>query len=193
MNDLSLDVHVLYLPDSKVEHVHRCIASLERAIEKVDYPINIHLVEGVVNHLGQSRKRGYSQGCAPYVTHVDYDDEVMEDVFVEIKPLLDGIHNVTTGEQVVDTVTGKVTNTPASRHHLAVYLRKEVESRPYEKLVLMADRYLMLNTTSTHLSKCLYRYYIYPDSHSRIQGRSMPHVLKEEKRMLRDPRLLMEV
>lgn len=190
MQELSLDVHVLYLPTSKVEYLQRCVESLERAIGKADYPINIHLVEGVHNHLGQSRKLGYSKGTAPYVTHVDFDDEVTEDAFVEIKPFLNGMTGVTTGERVNHTTTGHTLDTPNARHHLAVFLRQDVEKLPYHKLALIPDQFIIQNIKTEHLAKCLYIYNVYPDSHSRQQAQVMIQELKEEKALIRNPKLL---
>ncbi|APG25579.1 glycosyltransferase family protein [Syntrophotalea acetylenica] len=71
----AIDVHVLLLPDSNPDWWQECRASMQGE------PINLHLVDGMVGHIGRRRARGFGLGAAPYVSCVDPDDLVIPGAF----------------------------------------------------------------------------------------------------------------
>lgn len=70
MNQL-IDVHVLLLPTTNKEWWQQCQDSLR------EEPVNLHVVNGIVGHIGQGRVKGFALGDAPYVGCVDPDDLVL--------------------------------------------------------------------------------------------------------------------
>lgn len=70
-----VDVFILSLPGQNQEWFRYCLESLERE------PITLHLLNGVVGHIGEGRRRGLLTGSAPYVAYVDPDDLVCRGAF----------------------------------------------------------------------------------------------------------------
>lgn len=128
---LAVDLHVLIQPTTPGEYVLECLDSLEIAISRSPYPVNVFLIPGAVGHLGNLRQLAYSKGTAPYVTHVDDDDYVLPDAFAVMEPALRlRPHAVFPNEwRLIDgeLVPG------IERHHLAL-IRRDciVDHAPYE-------------------------------------------------------------
>ncbi len=70
-----VDVHVLLVPTTNKKWWQQCRDSLK------DEPVNLHVVNGIVGHIGQGRARGVARGSAPYVSRVDPDDLVVPGAF----------------------------------------------------------------------------------------------------------------
>lgn len=71
----AIDVHVLLLPKTNPVWWSECLNSLR------DEPVNLHLVDGVVGHIGRGRSKGFGLGNAPFVSCVDPDDLVIPGAF----------------------------------------------------------------------------------------------------------------
>lgn len=183
-----IDVHVLEMDYTPAEVKARCNASLEAAVESAasaGIEVHVHRLPGVYGNLGLARKNGYGLGTQPYVTHVDDDDEVHADAFVEVAAAINGGATcVTTGETVILMSGGRSVekDQPYSRHHLAVYQRSEVELVHYHKLKMFPDQFLLkaLGHGSHHITKCLYRHYVNGESGSRrVRGENRAEAQRE--------------
>lgn len=70
-----IDVHILHTPNENQQWRAQCDESL------IGHPINTHHIPGIIGDVRQSRRNGFSQGNAPYVSFVDPDDYVEPGVF----------------------------------------------------------------------------------------------------------------
>ena len=97
-----LDVHILTLNSTKPEYLQQALDSIEIAKSRCSIPVNVFVVEGVPNHLGRSRKKGYSYGTGAYVTHVDHDDWIHENALLYIERVIEqqSPQSITTGEYI---------------------------------------------------------------------------------------------
>lgn len=99
-----IDVHVLTNPYAFDIHKQglwfsQCKKSLEHHSN-----INVHILPGIRDHVGQGRANGFSRGNSPYVSFVDDDDAVRPEVFERCEFFLN--HNpdkagVCTREEVI--------------------------------------------------------------------------------------------
>lgn len=151
-----LDVHVLMLDSVSEEYHRQCRESLDVAVAKAGFPVHVHYVPGILGHLGIARWRGYTQGSAPYVTHVDDDDYVDPQAFAKLRPFLEkGAAAVSTGEALVSD--GRVlSRMPHSRHHLMVYSRDVLWRYPFYHLAYHPDQLLTHYIESVHIPEVLY-------------------------------------
>lgn len=86
---VSLDVHVLSLPERRGAQMDACLASVELASSRAGYPVEIHVIEVEPDHhIGRARAEGYSRGTGRYVTNVDDDDTVAPDAFAALRTLM---------------------------------------------------------------------------------------------------------
>ena len=184
-----IDVHVLTLPGLPEEWVKQRRDSIEAAVAAAGFPVYVHEVEGIAGHLGRSRKKGYSVGTQPYVSHVDHDDWVREDAFSIVKPLLEeGVDAITTGEVLV---RGEVhTLSPNYPHHLAVFKRDMIEGLPYDKFEIFPDQFLLSSITAKHIEECVYYHRIHESSASRVLREGRKDRTREEIRYIKNPKLL---
>lgn len=183
-----LDIHILTLPGLPEEWIKQRRDSIEAAVAAAGFPVYVHEVEGIDGHLGRSRKKGYSVGSQPYVTHVDHDDWIREDAFAVLKKYLEeGVEAITTGEVLVRGSSHM--ESPKDKHHLAVYKREWLHSQPYDRFEFYPDQFLVSRAKSIHVPECVYFHRIEADSHSRRQRGASPNASKEEMRMIRTPEL----
>jgi hypothetical protein len=70
-----IDIHIAHLPGENPEWWQQCQQSL------AGHPVNIHNLDGVQGDVYATRRRGYSLGCAPWVSFVDPDDIVLPGAF----------------------------------------------------------------------------------------------------------------
>jgi hypothetical protein len=73
-----IDVHILNLPNERQDWLQACLHSLE------GHPVQVHLIEGIKNHVGQGRILGFSQGHSDWVSFVDDDDLVKPGAFASV-------------------------------------------------------------------------------------------------------------
>jgi len=138
--NLRVDTHVLLMPNTRQDWWQECQDSLKKE------QINLHKIEGVKNHIGKGRAKGFRQGSAPYVSSIDPDDIVIPGAFqscidaLEANPKACGAY---TDELLVDTMgrtikpgiwSGRSWNPllqlePNYLHHIYVMRRSCVE--PY--------------------------------------------------------------
>lgn len=93
------DVHVLTLETDNKDWLNQCLSSLEPE------PVNVHLIPGIVGHIGKGRAAGFSAGSSPFVSFVDSDDYVMPGAFKRAVDKLESNPNlsaVCSAEQVMD-------------------------------------------------------------------------------------------
>lgn len=184
-----LDIHVLTLPSTKKVWLDQALASIEVARAKSGLDVNVYVVEGVKDHIGLARKKGYSLGSAEYVTHVDHDDWIHEDALAEVeKALASKPDGVTTGEYWVGEI---YTPRPNDVHHLAVFKRSWLEQQPYHEYRFWADHFLVKEVEAVHIPKCLYYLRIEPDSASRKQRAMYAEEAAQESKLIRDRRLML--
>lgn len=133
-----IDVHILISPEREL-WLDECLASLKRQ------PINLYLIDGIKNHVGRGRIKGFSQGNSEWVSFVDDDDLVLPGAFSEIE---DTVRNFPTAKAIFTReefinekgeVIKKATQLPDRfnkphllslrrwDHHLMVFKRKELE------------------------------------------------------------------
>lgn len=185
----SLDIHVLTLPSTKKEWLDQALESIELAKAKSSLDVNVYVVEGVKDHIGLARKKGYSLGNAEYVTHVDHDDWIHEDALAEVeKVLADKPEGVTTGEYWVGK---EPTPRPYDLHHLAVFKRSWLEKQSYDEYRFWADHFLIKEVKAVHIPKCLYYLRMEPDSASRAQRAKYAKEAREEAEKIRDRKLML--
>lgn len=79
-----LDVHILVLPGRDPSVVARCIESARDATVHAGFRVDIHLIDGIIGHIGQGRASGYAKGEHPYVTCIDDDDFVTQNAFAQM-------------------------------------------------------------------------------------------------------------
>jgi hypothetical protein len=134
-----IDVHVLTLPHERQDWLQTCLQSLE------GHPVQVHVVEGIQNHVGRGRMIGFSQGASEWVSFVDDDDRVKPGAFASVLesiaqfPQADAVF---TREELIDE-TGALLR-PAKAiperfstshlyqffrwdHHLMVFRRRKLE------------------------------------------------------------------
>lgn len=185
-----LDVHVLVLPGLPEEWIEQRRASIAAAVRAAGYPVVVHEVEGIPKHLGKSRKKGYSFGAMPYVTHVDHDDYVTEDAFRVLREhLLSGVDCVTTGETILYE-SGIERKAPESKHHLAVFKREITIASPLDRMKHFPDQLLLTRCTSVHVPECVYVHRVYKNSASRIERGKDSAGVREEGKIVSNPSLL---
>ena len=183
-----LDVHVLVMDYTPKDQIDRCFKSIHDAVDRAGFPVFVHRVAGVVGHLGKARLKGYSQGSAEYVTHVDDDDWVEPDAFSALfEHMEEGAEAITTGENHVHE-KASIEN-PGSKHHLAVYRREFVESLGYDAFRFYPDQYILSMCDPVHIPKCLYNHRIHPNSGSRRQRRENEAEANKELEVIRRPDL----
>lgn len=186
-----LDVHIMVMSYTPKHVVERCLSSVRTAAKKAPFPVHIHELQGEFGHLGAQRKRGYSQGEAPYVTSVDDDDWIEPNAFAAL-PLQRGPFAVTTSERVH---TGKHWRVSHKPHHLAVYRREWLQAQPYDRLRFFPDQFLLAQAQRAgevvHIARPVYHHVINQVSGSRRQrGEADKAEIDAERRMVADPELL---
>ena len=187
---IGLDVHVLTLPGLPEAWIAQRRASIAAAIDAAGFPVVVHEVEGIPDHLGRSRRLGYSFGDHPYATHVDHDDYVTPDAFKVLLPALAaGAEAITTGETVLRG-NGDMTHMREARHHLAVFRRDVLQAVRFERLRHFPDQLLLRSCDPEHIAECVYVHRIHPDSASRRERRADPNGARDEQRVVNDPSLL---
>lgn len=183
-----LDVHVLTLIDTPPEWVAQRRASIDAAVAAAGYPVFIHEVPGIVGHLGEARRAGYSVGVQPYATHVDHDDYLPVDAFVMLAPLLGVVDAITTGETLLNEA-GETCDMSLAKHHLAVFRRTAMAAIQYDRFKHFPDQFLLAKLPATHIPRCGYVHRIYMDSLSRRQRHAHASEAAEEMEYVRDPSL----
>jgi hypothetical protein len=177
INMISLDVHVANIPTIPREWLETCISSLEKARELADYPVNIHVFDGIAGHIGESRKLGYSMGKAKYVTYVDADDYVLPEAFSCLKEAM--THNpalIKTGE--IRIQNGHEIKIPIGSFHLMVYRRDILDGFPFSKYPVSIDvqtKEIAENHKdgTINIPAYVYMHRIYWDSGSRVLYRKL--------------------
>lgn len=79
-----IDCHILTM-NERPEWRDECLASLEGA------PVNLHVLRGVPEHLGEGRIAGFGLGTAPLVARFDPDDIYKPGVFEMLEKAMDSI------------------------------------------------------------------------------------------------------
>ena len=134
-----LDVHVLVSNDTRQDWVAQSLASVRDAISRADYPIELHVLNGVPGHIGKGRAKAYSLGSAPWKTYVDDDDYVLPNAFVDLKKYLDkDVAAVFTSERIWQN--GNFHPYIQPEHHLQVYRDDLVRGFDHD-MVCMSDVY----------------------------------------------------
>lgn len=187
---ITLDVHILTLDSTKPEYLEQALESIKVAAERCTMDVGVNVVEGVPNHLGLSRKKGYSVGTAEYVTHVDHDDWIHEDALAKVEQALTEHkpEGLTTGEFLVGA---KHIPRPTHPHHLAVFRREWLEKQEYEQYEFYVDHYLVAMSDAIHIPECLYYHRVDPSSASRVQRSTFPKQAAEEGERIKDKKLML--
>jgi len=127
-----IDVHVLTLPTDRKDWFDLCIASLK------DEPINLHILDGIQDKIGQARVNGFAQGSSDFVSYVDPDDYVLPGGFARCEEALTQ-HSSVACAYTFEYRTG-INGTIRSynsyhhgKHHLVVFRRSFLENY-YERL-----------------------------------------------------------
>jgi hypothetical protein len=120
-----LDVHILTLPTSNREWFDQCVDSVMNAADRAGFPVDVHIVSGVLGHIGKGRAEGYALGHHPYVTFVDDDDFIICNAFIQMRNALrlGRALAISTPEKVL---RNGCTEEGKQRHHLIAYQRKMV-------------------------------------------------------------------
>ncbi|MBW0170743.1 MAG: hypothetical protein KXJ61_11005 [Hydrogenophaga sp.] len=94
-----VDCHVLTLPRFPAAWVEEVRRDLDAE------PVNQHWLAGIDGDLAAARARGFTAGCAPFVTSVDPDDRITPGTFAALLQALEdnpGAPFAWAGEQMVD-------------------------------------------------------------------------------------------
>lgn len=185
-----LDIHVLILPGLPEEWIQQRRDALNAAVASAGFPVFVHEVEGIPDHLGASRKLGYSQGDQPYVTHVDHDDYVLPNAFSVLHAHIMGNAPVITTGEIVIRENGNRTYLHESRHHLAVFRRDVINTVSYERMRHFPDQLLLRKQDSLHIPECVYVHRVADASASRVSRAKDPQGVAEEQRIINSPELL---
>jgi hypothetical protein len=117
-----LDVHILTLPTSDPKWFSQCVDSVMDAADRAGFPVDVHLINGVLGHIGKGRAEGYSLGQHAYVTCVDDDDFVYPFAFAQMKPhLSSGVHAAIATPEMI--LRNGLLEEGKQRHHLIAYKR----------------------------------------------------------------------
>ncbi len=114
-----IDVHILTIP-GREQWLSECLQSLK------DEPVNVFVVPGIVGNFPESRKNGYAEGEAEWVTYVDDDDRVVAGAFSQLEkatkenPKYDAFYMYEEAINDIGLVISKPLKEP---HHLIVYPR----------------------------------------------------------------------
>lgn len=103
-----IDCHILTLPRFPAQWVQETRNDLDAE------PVNQHWLPGIDGDLAEARARGFSAGCAPFVTSADPDDRITPGTYAALLKALDdnpGAPFAWAGEQMVDEDL-----TPLRRH-----------------------------------------------------------------------------
>lgn len=173
-----LDVHILVSNDTRRDWVAQSLASVRDAISRANYPIEMHVLQGVPGHIGKGRAKGYSLGSAPWKTYVDDDDYVLPNAFVDLKKYLDkDVAAIFTCEHTEQN--GRLHPFVTPEHHLQVY-REDLVRNYDHHLASMSDvwcRELAKRDPRGFLSvdDVTYVHRVYYDSKARVLRRANPH------------------
>lgn len=178
-----LDVHILVMAYTPSCFKRQAIETTMLAAEKAGFGVAVHVLPGVVGSIGAARTRGYAQGTAPYVTHVDDDDWVAPNAFAILQEHLEAdVQGVTTGETQV--YGDKRTEKPDSRHHLVVARRDLLPD--VSDIRFVPDQQVVQHLPhAVHIPQCVYYHRLLPDSGSRQQRRAEPEAVRAETDRLR--------
>lgn len=115
------------MPGDRADWLGQCVQSC------INSGASVHVLAGIPDRLGEARSRGYSIGCAPFVTKCDPDDYVIDYAIQRCALALsqdDRLSLVSIGERVEtindDDSTMIVRHYPHARHGLIVYRRSAV-------------------------------------------------------------------
>lgn len=176
-NNPSLDIHVATIPTVSTVWLNQCIESIELAMGLCEYPVKLHVFDGVIDHIGKTRKLGYSKGNHDYVTFVDCDDYVLSNAFNNLKiPMAQGVAHISTGEFTVQNDNFK--EFPIGNFHLKIYRRDILDNIIYENHPLDIDNHIKrLGETHSdgfiNIPLSVYIHRMYWDSGSRILARKL--------------------
>lgn len=119
-----IDVHILTLDSERKDWLEQCLASL------VNEPIDLHVIEGTIGHIGDGRARGFAIGEHPLVSFVDPDDYVLPGGFAACENYLNDHHECeAVGTHEFIFVEGKnISRCRESKtpHHLIVFRRSSI-------------------------------------------------------------------
>lgn len=125
-----LDVHIAVSADRPEDWVTQCVASVTAAAARAGYPVHIHVIDAVPEHIGRARRNGFARGAADYVTCVDDDDYVLTDAFACLKTALAKRPAAVFTREL--QLHGAKHVTHNTRHHLAVYRRDVLDGFDFE-------------------------------------------------------------
>jgi len=115
------------MPGDRADWLGQCVQSC------INSGATVHVLPAIVNRLGQGRANGYAIGSAPFVTHCDPDDYVIDYAIQRCARALEAdgrLALVSIGERV-ETINDSDTEAsiryhPQARHGLIVYRRSAI-------------------------------------------------------------------
>lgn len=177
-----IDLHVLTLDDTDEGQLKQCLDSIDQAAERARLKVSVYMVDGIRGHIGQGRAAGYTLGNAPYVAHVDPDDWVHEDLFVELQEVLtDAPAAVTTGEYRVSDRHGTIPR-PLDKHHIHIVRRTLALDVDWHSFPNFGDDALLNYAPGLHLAKCLYYYRVHESAGRWLRSQDPIGCMEERKR-----------
>jgi hypothetical protein len=172
-----LDIHIATLPNMSIEWFNQCIDSVEIAANNANFPINIHVFEGVVGHIGKARELGYSKGNFDYVTYVDCDDYVLPNAFSCLENAFkDNPTIIKTGE--IHLQNGNKKELINGWFHLMVYKRSFLKNINFENHIVDIDVHTKKLAEANgniiiNIPLCVYVHRMYWESGSRVLSRKI--------------------
>lgn len=173
----TLDVHIALIDSVSKEWVNQCIESVNIAAKNAEYEVNVHIFDGIVDHIGKARQLGYSFGSANYMTYVDCDDYILPNAFSCLHDSLKvGADLITTGEMRLQN--GHFTELTTGLFHLMVYKRDILINFDFEQYPTMVDvetknLATVKGNTVINIPLCVYVHRMYWESGSRILSRKL--------------------
>lgn len=166
--------------------LRQCLSSVQLARKFAGYEVNVFVEEGIQDHLGLGRKKGYAEGTSKWKTYVDDDDFVLPNAFSALAPYLDrDVIAICPREHSMQN--GKLHATTVPRHHLITFDSEFINEHDWENWIHFGD-VAAIQKAMQHpkgileLEDVLYVHRIYYNSEGRRLRRKYP---EERERLLR--------
>lgn len=171
-----IDCHIIIANDTPETWLAQCLDSVQGAIERAGYPVELHLVPFVPWHIGQARAAGYARGSYPYVTCVDDDDYLLPHAFEQMREsLLAGVAAACTPEF---TLQNGHLRPGAPRHHLVAIRREWIIDHTQWKCCGDVAQLSAIEACAVDLPSAAYVHRLYGTSKARVMRRANPSELE---------------
>lgn len=175
-----IDCHVIVSADTPRAWVQQCLASVDAAITRAPWPVELHVVAGVPGHIGRARAAGYALGTHPYVTCVDDDDYLLPDAFAAVGEAMACAPDAVFPRET--TLQNGHFRLGWPRHHLAIYRRAVlIDHAAWTCCGDLAQRVSASRGRVVDVDHAVYVHRLYSKSKARVLRRARPHELERAR------------